>query len=141
VEIKLLHDSELARTIANWLVDHQVTYGHNLTRDYTTEQNCYGVYAFNDEKLIGGLTFYIYNGWLFLHRGFVLPEHRGQGVYSKLMDRVNKVSVDEGVSGIFVSTYEFEAPHIYEHYGFTHGSVLKDFPKGNTQIDYYKNIS
>jgi len=98
----------------------------------------HGLYAFCGDELIGGLTLDLRDDWVFLGCGFVLPEYRNRGIYKHIMQLIEERARSLNISGIFVSTYEFEAPHIYESLGYTKGCVLRNMPKGNTSIDYYK---
>lgn len=101
----------------------------------------FGVFASIYGKVIGGITYHISNDWVFLHSGFVEEAYRGIGVYSALMDTIERNARTCGLSGMFVSTYDFSAPAIYEHTGFKKGAVLTNCPDGNTSIDYYKDFS
>lgn len=142
VYVIILHNSEYAIMIENWLINYQIKYGKGIhNHNIASNTSCgTGVYAFNEDKLVGGLTFHIHNDWIFLNCGYILPEYRGQKIYSKFLHEIEKLAIRSKLSGMFVSTYTFEAPHIYEHFGFVKGSVLKDMPKGNTNIDYYKKL-
>lgn len=55
-----------------------------------------------------------------------------------MLDFIESWARKVDISGIIVSTYDFEAPEVYERLGFTRGAVLPNCPKGNTSIDYYK---
>ena len=100
-----------------------------------------GAFADVGNVLIGGLTFHVHNDWVFLHCGYVWEQYRGIGVYTSLVESVENVARNAGLSGIFVSTYDFEAPGLYERLGFTRGAVLHNCPEGNTSIDYYKDFA
>jgi len=89
-----------------------------------------------DFVLAGGITFYIEGNWMFVCSVFVLPEYRGKRLFSMMMMCLKELCKIEKLSGIHLSTYNFEAPHIYEHYGFVKGTVLTDYNGGNTSIDY-----
>lgn len=99
-----------------------------------------GFFAMIGGVLVGGITYHIHFGWVYLHCGYVWEQYRGIGVYSALMQSVEDTARYNNLSGIWVSTYEFEAPEIYEHMGFVRGSVLTNCPEGNTSIDYVKDF-
>lgn len=99
-----------------------------------------GFFAMVGNILVGGITYHIHFGWVYLHCGYVWEQYRGIGVYSALMQAIEAEARNNGLSGIWVCTYEFEAPAVYEHMGFTKGSILTNCPKGNTSIDYYKDF-
>lgn len=141
--IKFDDNSEHAKTIYNWLSDYENKNGKGINRTHIPQGETIdgiGIYAFNNGEFVGGLTYRIQNDWIFLCCGYVLPEYRGRRIYSTFIYEIEKMAAKQNLSGIFVSTYTFEAPHIYEHLGFTRGAVLEDLPKGNTNIDYYKHF-
>lgn len=100
-----------------------------------------GIFAMIDNVLVGGITYHLQNDWVFLHCGYVWEQYRGMGVYSELMKTLETAARNKGMSGLFVSTYDFEAPKVYEHMGFSKGAILTNCPDGNTSIDYFKDFS
>ena len=100
----------------------------------------HGVFAVMGREVVGGLTFNLRNDWLFLDCGFVFPEWRRKGIYRCLMDLVEHFALTCGCYGIQVSTYAFEAPAVYERLGYVQGTVRRNFPRGNTSIDYIKEL-
>jgi len=127
-----------ATTITNWLIEYQNENGNNINKPMRESVDLRGIYAFCGDELIGGLTFTTRYEWVFLDCGFVLPEYRNQGIYKDIMRSIERAARKEGLCGVWVSTYEFEAPYIYESLGYTKGCILRNLPKGNTSIDYYK---
>jgi|GEM_PF-4431637 len=141
IEITMLKNAEYACMVENWIIDYENEKGCGINRLKVEKGEDFpGIYAFKNDMLIGGLTFCVQNDWLFLHCGFVLPEYRGKRIYSTFLHELEIFAKKSKLSGIHVSTYSFEAPHIYEHLGFRKGAALKDLPKGNTSIDYYKYL-
>lgn len=99
-----------------------------------------GVYAVRGDELLGGITYYTHNDWVFLVSGFVWEQWRGLGIYRAIMDAIEKRSREIGMGGIFVSTYDVEAPALYEKLGFKRGCELTNCPQGNTSLDFYKPL-
>ncbi len=133
--------NDYACRIINALRDYEAEHGNNIDpMPHLKAEDMYtlGCYATSRGVLLGGLLYSIHREWIFLSSGFVWPEHRGRGIYSAIMREIEGYAMKKRCNGIFVSTYTFEAPHIYEHWGFTKGSVLPDMPRGNTSIDYFK---
>lgn len=98
-----------------------------------------GVFAFAPNgELLGGLTYRVYNDWVFLDYGFVWDPYRGQGIYAGLIHTLEQAARSAGLVGMEVWTYTWEAPSVYEALGFERGAVLRDFPRGNTSIEYQK---
>ena len=129
-----------ANAVANWLIDYQNENGNGLSKPPRSHTEYQGVYALCNDELVGGLTFYVNNDWVFLDSGYVLESYRNNGIYKHIVRHIESVVREKGLSGVWLSTYEFEAPHIYEALGYTKGNVLRDMPRGNTSIDYYKHL-
>jgi len=132
--------------IINWLAEYQVEYGNGIDADgliWATRQSVRSwqhesVYAHDGDELIGGALFVVADDWIFLDRAFIVTEYRGQGIYSRIIREIDGYAEKHGIRGIEVQTWDFEAPHIYEHLGFTKGCVHPDKPRGNTVYHYYK---
>lgn len=141
IMVNFIDNPEYANMVENWLVDYENKNGNGINRERVAEPfNGMGIYAMDGNALVGGLTFRIQNDWIFLCCGYVLPEYRGRRIYSTFIFELEHMAAERGLSGIFVSTYTFEAPRVYEHLGFMKGATLEDLPKGNTNIDYYKKL-
>ena len=100
-----------------------------------------GIYALDGDELIGGILFYPFCDWVYLWKGFVREEYRRHGIYKGLIHNMERLAVSNEMNGIFLATFEFEAPHVYERLGFTKGCVMPNCPKGNTRIEYYKVLT
>ena len=132
--------------IINWLAEYQVKYGngidanglvwgnHRIVGSWPHES----IYAHDRGKLIGGALFSDNDDWIYLDRAFILPEYRGQGIYSAIVKKIDECAEQHNIRGIEVHTWDFEAPNIYEHLGFTRGCVFPDKPKRNTEYHYFK---
>ncbi len=106
------------------------------------EQHPQGIYAIRARgKVVGGLTFYVHNDWVFLLCDYVRESWRGSGLYRRMLEDIEGRVRDLGLSGIFVSTYDFEAPALYEHLGFKRGAEMPNCPRGNTSIDFFKVVA
>lgn len=100
-----------------------------------------GIYAISARgKVVGGLTFYVHNDWVFLLCGYVREAWRGSGLYRRMLEDIEGRARTLGLSGIFVSTYDFEAPALYERLGFKRGAEMPNCPRGNTSIDFFKAV-
>lgn len=142
IRLVMSNDRNLILDITKAVMDFEAENGVNLGGRTVNDDRIapYGVFAFSGEEILGGLTFNIHNDWVWLQCGFVWVKHRRQGVYRSLLDLIESWAKNVGISGIIVSTYDFEAPAVYERMGFTRGTVLPNCPKGNTSIDFYKEL-
>lgn len=142
IRLVMSDDRDLILSITNALMSFEAENGVNLNgRSVNADRIAqYGAFAFSGGELSGGLTFNVYNDWVWLQCGYVCAELRRQGIYKSLLNFIESWAQKVSISGIFVSTYDFEAPAVYERLGFTRGAVLGNCPKGNTSIDYYKEL-
>ena len=131
---------EWACKVTNWLIDFEAENGCNIQKKHITPNSAKinGIYALDRNRLIGGLLFTLHNDWIFINIAYVQPKYRGSGLFSLMVGQLEKYGRKRGVAGMHVSTFDFEAPHIYEHMGFVRGCVMPDCPRGNTSIDFVK---
>lgn len=133
---------DLTCRCVNAIREFEATHGHGIGRlpDIAAEEveKFNGVYAMQDELLLGGVVLIQDADWITLWCGYVWPQFRGLGIYTAILEFAEKVAKNMGFRGFACWTYEFECPRIYERMGFTKGSVMRDFPKGNTSTHYYK---
>lgn len=99
-----------------------------------------GIFALDGNKPVGGITYHLASGLVYLHCGYVFEEYRGKGVYRSLLKTLEDVARAKGFSGVWVSTYNFECPALYKKMGYTKGTVLHNCPEGNTSSDNYKEF-
>ncbi len=90
--------------------------------------------------LLGGLTGYSQLGWMFIQYLALAPEARGKGVGKALMQRVEEIARERGLSGIWVDTYEFQAPEFYPRLGFTEYGRLPKLGDHPSRIWFYKAL-
>ncbi|MCI5076246.1 GNAT family N-acetyltransferase [Oricola sp.] len=75
--------------------------------------------ATRDGKLLGGLSGKAHLGWLNVRMLATAPDARGSGVGAELMQRGEEVARKMGLAGIYLDTYDFQAPGFYEKIGYT----------------------
>lgn len=74
--------------------------------------------ATRDGELLGGLSGKAHLGWLYVRMLATAPDARGSGVGAKLMKRGEEVARDMGLAGVYLDTYDFQAPGFYEKIGY-----------------------
>ncbi|HEY6629859.1 MAG TPA: GNAT family N-acetyltransferase [Rhizobiaceae bacterium] len=78
-------------------------------------------------------------------RMFTLPEVRGQRIGSKLLERLEELAREKGISRLVLETGEapgFEAAYrVYERGGFTVCGAVLDYPDSGFSRFYEKKIS
>lgn len=65
-------------------------------------------------NLVGGLIGAHLQRWFFIKLLAVSPEARGGGIGAKLLARAEHMAREEGLVGIYLDTFEFQAPRFYQ---------------------------
>ena len=65
---------------------------------------------------------------------------RGSGLGRRLMAMAEKAARGEGCVGIWLDTFEFQAPGFYEKLGFTPFGELPDHPRGGRRLFLHKRL-
>lgn len=89
---------------------------------------------------IGGLWGRIAFGWLFVELLGLPDAARGGGWGRALMERAESIAREAGCTGIWLDTYDFQAPGFYEKLGFTQFGKIADYPPGHTRFFYQKRL-
>ena len=91
-------------------------------------------------EAIGGLWGRIAFDWLFVEL-LGLPEAaRGAGLGRALMVRAEAIARAAGCVGIWLDTFDFQAPGFYEKLGFARFGVIADYPAGHERFFYRKRL-
>jgi len=72
-----------------------------------------------DGQYLGGLSGYAQLGWLFVKLLGLTPQARGQGVGKQLLERAETEARQAGFIGVYLDTFEFQAPGFYQKLGYT----------------------
>lgn len=96
--------------------------------------------AHEDGRMIGGFTGEIMQGWLFIDLLAVRAEARGTGLGRRLIAEAEAFARAEGLTGIHLNTFSFQAPGFYEALGFDRIGEIPDHPPGERRIFYAKRI-
>lgn len=142
-DIKHLTNKKYIRQVMQAILDFEHEHGTGIKAKVADKVGLppEGVFAFAlNGTLLGGLTFRVYNDWVFMEQGFVWPIYRRMGIYADLIDVMEQMARTAGLVGLDVWTYEWEAPAVYEALGFVRNGVLHNFPRGNTSIHYIKEF-
>ncbi|SOE09414.1 acetyltransferase (GNAT) family protein [Hoeflea halophila] len=69
-------------------------------------------------RLAGGLTAHSVQRWLFVKLLGVPEEQRGSGIGRKLLAKAEEIARQRGHVGVYLDTFEFQAPRFYESLGY-----------------------
>lgn len=141
--IEISHEPKYIRRVAQAVLDFEGKHGTGILFKDADEEGLApsGIFAFSEnDELLGGITYHTANDWVFIREGFVWEPYRRRGIYAALMAELEEAARASGFVGLDVWTYEWEAPEVYEALGFVQNGVHRNFPKGNTSIQYIKEF-
>jgi GNAT superfamily N-acetyltransferase len=83
---------------------------------------------------MGAIAGHTWGGVAEIAQLWVDPAHRGQGLGLQLLDAALAEARARGCSQMFLMTYDFQAPWLYEKRGFERLIDVPDWPEGHTHI-------
>lgn len=90
--------------------------------------------------IVGGLYGEIFYRWFFIELLAVPENSRGQGTGSRLIRMAEDVAREKGCIGLWLDTFDFQAPVFYERHGFTEFGRLNDFPPTHQRFFMQKRL-
>lgn len=93
-----------------------------------------------DGKVAGGLLGQFRTHWLHIEILVVQPDLRGTGVGRALMQQAEDAARERGSHGLWLDTFDFQAPDFYEHLGFTRFGTIGNFHDGHARHFYQKRL-
>jgi len=94
----------------------------------------------DDGNQIGGLWGRCAYDWLFVELLAIPEEHRGGGYGSALIRQAESIACANGCIGIWLDTYDFQAPGFYQKLGFEIFGTLEDHPVGHRHFFLRKRL-
>ncbi|WP_271408380.1 GNAT family N-acetyltransferase [Pseudomonas sp. Q1-7] len=115
---------------------------HNLSRagDPNAETIALLVHDEHTQEVIGGLYGEIFYRWLFIELLAIPEQSKGQGIGTRLMEMAEDVAREKGCVGIWLDTFDFQAPAFYQKQGYTEFGHLDDFPPGHKRFFFQKRL-
>ncbi|QXI40451.1 GNAT family N-acetyltransferase [Pseudomonas xantholysinigenes] len=92
------------------------------------------------QEVLGGLWAEVFYRWLYIELLAIPEQSRGQGIGTRLIGMAEEVAREKGCIGIWLDTFDFQAPAFYERNGFSRFANLEDFPPGHTRFYYQKRL-
>ncbi|MFW9080822.1 GNAT family N-acetyltransferase [Pseudomonas sp. P2757] len=93
------------------------------------------------DVILGGLYGRFVCQWLFIDLLAVPEQGRGQGIGSKLMHMAEDLARENGCIGIWLDTFDFQAPEFYKKLGFSQFGELVDYPPGHKRHFFQKRLN
>ncbi|MGN8144786.1 GNAT family N-acetyltransferase [Pseudomonas sp. 22105] len=94
----------------------------------------------DNDAILGGLYGHTFYRWLFIELLAVPEEGRGQGIGSKLMNMVEEFARGKDCVGIWLDTFDFQAPGFYKKLGYTECGEIVDYPLGHKRHFFQKRL-
>jgi GNAT superfamily N-acetyltransferase len=96
-----------------------------------------------DEKgqIVGGIHGELVWQWLYIQALWVDEVYRGQGIGTRLLERIESLAVSKGFCNCHLETTDFQALTFYEKNGYTIFGQLEGKPQGTTWYYVKKELS
>jgi N-acetylglutamate synthase-like GNAT family acetyltransferase len=91
-------------------------------------------------ETIGVVAGYTWSGTSELKQMWVDDAYRGHGRARALLDAFIAEACSRGVRRIWVSSYDFQAPGLYEQAGFKRVAEFEDWPEGHINVILCKTL-
>lgn len=88
----------------------------------------------DDGKIVGLTNGYTWAGVSEIRQMWVDPAFRGRGYGGALLDAMVTEAKRRGVSRVWVASYDFQAPGMYERAGFKRMAEFADWPQGRVNV-------
>jgi ribosomal protein S18 acetylase RimI-like enzyme len=91
-----------------------------------------------DGAIQGGLLGYVWGEWLHITELWLADACRGRGLGGELLDKAELQASRVGARGVFLSTFDFQAPEFYKGRGYEVYGALTGYPPGHTEYHLRK---
>ena len=93
-----------------------------------------------DDKIIGGITGNLFWNYLYIDLMWLDEKYRGKGIGRKLIDKIEKLSIENGIFRSHLDTASFQSLEFYKKCGYSVFGKLDDMPEGETEYYLYKKL-
>jgi len=90
--------------------------------------------------ILGGLYGRVTLRWMFIDLLSVPEQGRGQGIGSQLMAQAQALAEEKNCYGIWLDTFDFQAPEFYQKLGFSQFGEIVDYPPGHKRHFFQKRL-
>lgn len=94
-----------------------------------------------DGELAGGLTAHTVQGWLFIKLLGIAEGQRGTGTGRALLARAEEYARQKQLVGVYLDTFEFQAPRFYQGLGYTECGRLPAVDGAKQRIWFAKTFN
>ncbi|EJM67648.1 putative acetyltransferase [Pseudomonas sp. GM50] len=94
----------------------------------------------DSDEILGGLYGRVFYQWFFIELLSVPEQARGQGMGSKLMQMAEDLAREKECVGIWLDTFDFQAPEFYKKHGYSELGHIADYPPGHKRFFFQKRL-
>lgn len=94
----------------------------------------------DSDEILGGLYGRVFYQWFFIELLSVPELARGQGMGSKLMQMAEDLAREKKCVGIWLDTFDFQAPEFYKKHGYSELGHIADYPPGRKRFFFQKRL-
>lgn len=91
-------------------------------------------------EILGGLYGRMIFRWMFIELLSVPEQGRGLGIGSKLMAQAEALAKEKNCYGVWLDTFDFQAPEFYKKLGFSQFGEIVDYPPGHKRHFFQKRL-
>ncbi|MGY2190307.1 TDP-fucosamine acetyltransferase [compost metagenome] len=95
----------------------------------------------DNDEIVGGVYARLFYQWLFIDLLAVPEQARGQGMGTKLMQMAEDLAREKECVGLWLETFEFQAPEFYKKCGYSEIGHIADYPPGHKHFFFQKRLS
>ena len=95
----------------------------------------------DNDEILGGLYARLFYQWLFIDLLSVPEQARGQGMGTKLMQMAEDLAREKKCIGLWLDTFEFQAPEFYKKCGYSEIGHIADYPPGYKHFFFQKRLN
>jgi GNAT superfamily N-acetyltransferase len=92
-------------------------------------------------EILGGLHGRVFYRWLYIDLLSVPEQARRQGIGSTLMQMAEDLAREKGCIGVWLDTFDFQAPAFYRTLGYSELGQIADYPPGHTRFFFQKRLA
>ena len=133
MSVKPSPEHDLSALDIDW-IENQI-YAHN--QQATGRNDALGLaFVIHDEghRIIAACVGYSWAGPAELKQLWIDPAYRSRGYGRTLLNEFIAEATRRGVAQIWVASYNFQAPELYEAAGFVRMAEIKGWPEGHSNI-------
>lgn len=94
----------------------------------------------HSDQVLGGLSGSLFYRWMFIELLAVPEQARGQGLGARLMAMAENLAREKQCVGIWLDTFDFQAPAFYRRLGYSECGQINDYPPGHRRFFFQKRL-